>query len=332
MNVNINLGMGLACVYVPAVVIVAHYFDENRAIATAVAVGGTGLGNALVAQLIHRLNNYYSDCRDTTFFLSGVLFTIVGFGMLFRPVEFRFSSKETCRSRRKLTDRYLPPSCMTSTEKLDRFVQEMDKQATRKAHQSVSVSDSNYDKTLAYSADDIQEIEEVTHREKISLIKLRQNSQQHEQIISSKPSLARFFSLKENKQEEQLLEVYYQPISQKDIFYRGNVPHKPSDTSPLSCPNLIQSYVYEESNTTIPDDDDDDDTDTDSTHTQHRRVIFYQKGLTFLHTLKRMLGLQLFRDYRYIIFFLSQVLFYLFYDLIYIFPGKYFLSIKKRTK
>jgi hypothetical protein len=33
----------LSCVYVPAVVIVAHYFDENRAIATAVAVGGTGL-------------------------------------------------------------------------------------------------------------------------------------------------------------------------------------------------------------------------------------------------------------------------------------------------
>ncbi len=37
------LGVGLSCVYVPAVVIVAHYFDENRAIATAIAVGGTGL-------------------------------------------------------------------------------------------------------------------------------------------------------------------------------------------------------------------------------------------------------------------------------------------------
>jgi hypothetical protein len=35
----------LSCVYVPAVVIVAHYFDENRAIATAIAVGGTGLNN-----------------------------------------------------------------------------------------------------------------------------------------------------------------------------------------------------------------------------------------------------------------------------------------------
>ncbi len=39
----IPLGIGLSCVYVPAVVIVAHYFDENRAIATAIAVGGTGL-------------------------------------------------------------------------------------------------------------------------------------------------------------------------------------------------------------------------------------------------------------------------------------------------
>lgn len=36
------IGIGLSCVYVPAVVIVAHYFDENRAIATAIAVGGTG--------------------------------------------------------------------------------------------------------------------------------------------------------------------------------------------------------------------------------------------------------------------------------------------------
>lgn len=42
-KVYIKIGMGLACVYVPAVVIVAHYFDENRAIATAIAVGGTGL-------------------------------------------------------------------------------------------------------------------------------------------------------------------------------------------------------------------------------------------------------------------------------------------------
>lgn len=38
----IEIGTGLSCVYVPAVVIVAHYFDENRAIATGLAVGGTG--------------------------------------------------------------------------------------------------------------------------------------------------------------------------------------------------------------------------------------------------------------------------------------------------
>lgn len=38
----IQIGVGLSFVYVPAVVIVAHYFDENRAIATGIAVCGTG--------------------------------------------------------------------------------------------------------------------------------------------------------------------------------------------------------------------------------------------------------------------------------------------------
>lgn len=37
-----KIGIALSFVYIPAVVIVAHYFDENRAIATAIAVGGTG--------------------------------------------------------------------------------------------------------------------------------------------------------------------------------------------------------------------------------------------------------------------------------------------------
>jgi hypothetical protein len=42
-SLRTQTGAGLSCVYVPAVVIVAHYFDENRAIATGIAVGGTGL-------------------------------------------------------------------------------------------------------------------------------------------------------------------------------------------------------------------------------------------------------------------------------------------------
>lgn len=92
-------------------------------------------------------------------------------------------------------DKRLPPSCMTSMEKLQRFINEMDKQcALRHAHQSVSMSASNNERvstTLddndaisianesdlfdSYSAGDITEIQlenspqidMVTFREKI---------------------------------------------------------------------------------------------------------------------------------------------------------------------
>jgi hypothetical protein len=148
-----------------------------------------------------------------------------------------------------------------------------------------------------------------------------------ESVLLRRPSI-RFRTLTTGKQEQHLLQVYYQPINQKDIFYPGNVPIKLSDKKQAliatSCPDLIQSYVYEESATSISSSSSESDDENGSIHHRHRhhRLFFYRKGLSFLHTLRRMLGLQLFRDYRYVLIFISQFLFYLFYDLIYLFPGK----------
>jgi hypothetical protein len=149
-------------------------------------------------------------------------------------------------------------------------------------------------------------------------------------VLLRRPSI-RFRTLTHDKQEQQLLQVYYQPINQKDIFYPGNVPRKLSEKKQAllatSCPDLIQSYVYEESATSILSSSSESDGDDDEDHSihhrrHHHRLLFYRKGLSFLNTLRRMLGLQLFRDYRYVLIFISQFLFYLFYDLIYLFPGK----------
>ena len=147
-----------------------------------------------------------------------------------------------------------------------------------------------------------------------------------EPILLRRPSV-RFRTLAPDKQEQHLLQVYYQAINQKDIFYPGNVPSKLSEKKQIllatSCPDLTQSYVYEESATSISSSSSESDDDEDhSTHHRHHRLLFYRKGLSFLHTLRRMLGLQLFRDYHYVFIFISQFLFYLFYDLIYLFPGK----------
>lgn len=151
-----------------------------------------------------------------------------------------------------------------------------------------------------------------------------------EAALSRHPSI-RFRALAAEKQQQHLLQVYYQPINQKDIFYPGNVPTKSANKkqalSATSCPDLIQSYVYEESATSISssssESEEEEGVNTSAHHYRHRRLLFYRKGLSFLHTLRRMLGLQLFRDYRYTFIFISQFLFYLFYDLIYYFPGKH---------
>ena len=149
-----------------------------------------------------------------------------------------------------------------------------------------------------------------------------------EAISSRRPSI-RFRTLTADKQEQHLLQVYYQPINQKDIFYPGNVPIKLSEKkqalSATSCPDLIKSYVYEESATSISSSSSESDDENGSIHHRHRhrRLLFYRKSLSFLHTLRHMLGLQLFRDYRYVLIFISQFLSYLFYDLIYLFPSKH---------
>lgn len=114
---------------------------------------------------------------------------------MFRPAEFEFHRKEK-NYHHTMHDTRLPPSCMTSMEKLQRFVNEMEKQcALRQTNQNVSISLSNNERLSttiddndsisianesdlfdSYSADDITEIQHdnslkvdmTTFREKIS--------------------------------------------------------------------------------------------------------------------------------------------------------------------
>lgn len=153
-----------------------------------------GIGNAIVAQLIYVLNGYYGNWRETTLFMAGILSLIILFGALFRPVEFTLHRKEK-NYHHTMQDKRLPPSCMTSIEKLHRFISAMDKQcAQRQAHNSTGPSTSIHDRvsgTLedhdaisianesdlfdSYSAGDITEIQHenspkidmLTFREKI---------------------------------------------------------------------------------------------------------------------------------------------------------------------
>lgn len=84
-------GFGLALCYVTSIVIVAYYFEKKRALATGLAVCGTGIGTFVFAPLIIVLLERY-DWRGTLLILSGFFLNIMVFGSLMRDLEI--SSKE----------------------------------------------------------------------------------------------------------------------------------------------------------------------------------------------------------------------------------------------
>lgn len=78
-------GLGLSLVYVPAVVIVAFYFEKKRAFATGIAVAGSGIGTFLFAPLTEYLIETYS-WRGAVLIIGGLMFNIMACGALFRPL------------------------------------------------------------------------------------------------------------------------------------------------------------------------------------------------------------------------------------------------------
>jgi len=79
-------GFGLSLVYVPAVVIVAFYFEKKRSFATGLAVAGSGIGTFVFAPLIEYLIKAYS-WRGAVIILGGLMLNIVVCGAIFRPLE-----------------------------------------------------------------------------------------------------------------------------------------------------------------------------------------------------------------------------------------------------
>ncbi len=78
-------GIGLSMVYVPAVVIVAYYFEEKRAFATGIAVAGSGIGTFVFAPFTEYLIGLYS-WRGTVLIIGGIMLNIIVCGALFRPL------------------------------------------------------------------------------------------------------------------------------------------------------------------------------------------------------------------------------------------------------
>lgn len=79
-------GFGLAFIYVPASVMPSFWFEKKRALATGLAVSGSGLGTFAIAPLTDYLVEMYG-WRGTMLVLSGITLNFLVFGALFREVS-----------------------------------------------------------------------------------------------------------------------------------------------------------------------------------------------------------------------------------------------------
>lgn len=86
------VGTGFSFCYITSVVVVAFYFEKRRALATGLAVCGTGVGTFTFAPLMDYLIVEFG-WRGMFVVMSGISLNLIVCGMLFQPLQFTESER-----------------------------------------------------------------------------------------------------------------------------------------------------------------------------------------------------------------------------------------------
>ncbi|CAJ0923750.1 unnamed protein product, partial [Mesorhabditis belari] len=78
-------GIGFGMIYLPAIVVVGYYFESKRAIATGMAVAGSGVGT-MVMPFVARYAIQYFGWKGADWVLAGLIFMCIFFGLLYKEL------------------------------------------------------------------------------------------------------------------------------------------------------------------------------------------------------------------------------------------------------
>ena len=79
-------GIGFGMMYLPSIVMVGYYFDKRRALATGIAVSGSGFGTFVFAPLVAYLLDEYT-WKGANIIIAGIVFNGIVFGAIYRPPQ-----------------------------------------------------------------------------------------------------------------------------------------------------------------------------------------------------------------------------------------------------
>ena len=96
------LGVGFGLMYLSAYVMIGHYFEKYRALATGIASCGSGIGTFIFAPLSVLLINSFA-WKGAILIISGIVLNGVVYSMIFRPIPKQINSDGT-EEKTKLMD------------------------------------------------------------------------------------------------------------------------------------------------------------------------------------------------------------------------------------
>ncbi|VDK85227.1 unnamed protein product [Cylicostephanus goldi] len=78
-------GIGFGMIYLPAIVVVGYYFESKRAVATGIAVAGSGVGT-MVMPFVTEYFISTIGWKYTVWILAALVYTCAAFAILYRPL------------------------------------------------------------------------------------------------------------------------------------------------------------------------------------------------------------------------------------------------------
>nr|XP_022325657.1 monocarboxylate transporter 9-like isoform X2 [Crassostrea virginica] len=106
-------GIGFCMMFIPGIIVVGLYFSRKRALATGIAMSGSGVGTFVYAYLCEALLSEFS-WRGTILIMAGILLNCVVCAALFRPLSTEAEKRK--RRKRKESKMYDCVKCMDSAE------------------------------------------------------------------------------------------------------------------------------------------------------------------------------------------------------------------------
>ncbi|ESP02002.1 hypothetical protein LOTGIDRAFT_212648 [Lottia gigantea] len=205
-------GFGFGMMYLPAIVSVGFYFDRRRAMATGIAVCGSGVGTFVFAPLSKYLLDIY-DWKNALLILAGIVLNGIVCGALMRPLKPGVDKK---KGGSGVAYSSVPNIVIT---RVDQTVDDINSSA---CVETLTTGDKTESDQLVQVP--CVNMEDKVHRNALELPNANRTFISDANIHKLKDELAR-------------------PMYRKDLFYSGSIMHIPQYRSQQDMKTYIKSVT-----------------------------------------------------------------------------------------